>query len=111
MNNSAKPKGHRVKKFVTQDVWDMDPRGMPALKAAGVKFLRAVYLIIKGFREDECPLHASALTLSSLMAIVWRFVSYYPYLFIGAVILPGWIRKSFKRRHAPKRSEIQKEKA
>ncbi|GET30676.1 lysylphosphatidylglycerol synthase transmembrane domain-containing protein [Prolixibacter sp. SD074] len=38
---------------------------------------------------------------ASLMAIIWRFVSYYPYLFIGAVILPGWIRKSFKRHHAP----------
>ncbi|GET26974.1 lysylphosphatidylglycerol synthase transmembrane domain-containing protein [Prolixibacter sp. NT017] len=42
---------------------------------------------------------------ASLMTIIWRFVSYYPYLFIGAVILPGWIRRSFKRRHAPKKAE------
>lgn len=32
---------------------------------------------------------------SSLMTVIWRLFSYYPYLFIGAVILPGWIRASF----------------
>jgi uncharacterized protein (TIRG00374 family) len=35
---------------------------------------------------------------ASLIAIIWRFISYYPFLFIGAIILPGWIRKSFKKR-------------
>lgn len=35
---------------------------------------------------------------ASLIAIIWRFISYYPFLFIGAVILPGWIRRSFKRK-------------
>jgi uncharacterized protein (TIRG00374 family) len=35
---------------------------------------------------------------ASLIAIIWRFISYYPFLFIGAVILPGWIRKSFKKK-------------
>lgn len=29
------------------------------------------------------------------MAILWRLISYYPYLFIGAFIVPGWIRKNF----------------
>ncbi len=32
---------------------------------------------------------------NSLMTVIWRLFSYYPYLFIGAVILPGWIRASF----------------
>jgi hypothetical protein len=32
---------------------------------------------------------------TSLMTVIWRLFSYYPYLFIGAVILPGWIRASF----------------
>jgi uncharacterized protein (TIRG00374 family) len=31
----------------------------------------------------------------SLMTVIWRLFSYYPYLFIGAVILPGWIKASF----------------
>ena len=32
---------------------------------------------------------------NSLMTVIWRLFSYYPYLFIGAIILPGWIRASF----------------
>jgi len=32
---------------------------------------------------------------TSLMTVIWRLFSYYPYLFIGAVILPAWIRASF----------------
>jgi len=30
-----------------------------------------------------------------VMALVWRLVSYYPYLFIGAVILPRWLAGTF----------------
>ncbi len=32
-----------------------------------------------------------------VMALIWRLVSYYPYLFIGAVILPRWLAGKFKR--------------
>jgi len=32
---------------------------------------------------------------TSLMTVIWRLFSYYPYLFIGAIILPGWIKASF----------------
>ena len=32
----------------------------------------------------------------SIMTVIWRLICYYPYLFIGAVILPGWINRSFK---------------
>ena len=35
--------------------------------------------------------------LSSPMAVLWRLVSYYPYLIIGFIILPRWIRKHFRR--------------
>ncbi len=31
------------------------------------------------------------------LAILWRLISYYPYLFIGAVVLPRWIKKVFKK--------------
>ena len=27
------------------------------------------------------------------MALLWRMVSYYPYLFIGAIVVPRWIKK------------------
>ena len=29
------------------------------------------------------------------MAILWRLISYYPYLFIGAFLIPRWITKHF----------------
>lgn len=31
------------------------------------------------------------------MALLWRVISYYPYLFIGSIILPKWINSKFKR--------------
>lgn len=31
------------------------------------------------------------------LAILWRLITYYPYLFIGAVLLPIWIKKVFRK--------------
>jgi len=36
--------------------------------------------------------------LSPALAIIWRIISYYPYLFIGAIILPYWIRRVYFKR-------------
>jgi uncharacterized protein (TIRG00374 family) len=35
--------------------------------------------------------------LAASIGLMWRLVSYYPYLFIGAIILPRWVRKHFKK--------------
>jgi len=32
-----------------------------------------------------------------IMALIWRLVTYYPYLLIGAIITPGWLKNNFKR--------------
>lgn len=32
-----------------------------------------------------------------LLALAWRVVSYYPYLFLGVIILPAWIRRTHKK--------------
>ncbi len=32
--------------------------------------------------------------LIAALALLWRLISYYPYLFIGAIILPKWIKKT-----------------
>jgi hypothetical protein len=32
--------------------------------------------------------------LSASLGLLWRLISYYPYLFIGAIVLPRWIRKT-----------------
>jgi len=34
--------------------------------------------------------------LAPTLSILWRMLSYYPYLFIGAIILPKWIRTHIK---------------
>lgn len=31
------------------------------------------------------------------IALVWRLISYYPYLFIGAIILPRWLKRVYKK--------------
>ncbi|NVK66798.1 MAG: flippase-like domain-containing protein [Flavobacteriales bacterium] len=36
---------------------------------------------------------ATAILLAG-MAILWRLISYFPYLFIGAIVLPSWIKRT-----------------
>jgi glycosyltransferase 2 family protein len=39
--------------------------------------------------------------LAVAMALFWRMITYYPYLFIGVLLFPRWIRRKFgKRKHA-----------
>jgi uncharacterized membrane protein YbhN (UPF0104 family) len=35
---------------------------------------------------------ASAILIVGL-AVLWRLISYFPYLIIGAIILPNWLKK------------------
>jgi len=44
------------------------------------------------FSELLAPYTTSAILLAGL-AIIWRLISYFPYLFIGAIILPRWLKK------------------
>ncbi len=39
------------------------------------------------------PEYAAGIALA--MAILWRIISYYPYLIIGALLIPPWIRRKF----------------
>ncbi len=32
-----------------------------------------------------------------LIAILWRIISYYPYIFIGAILLPNWLKNEQKK--------------
>lgn len=45
-----------------------------------------------GFTKIMGSFATSALLISSL-AIVWRLISYFPYLFIGSLLLPRWLKK------------------
>ena len=35
---------------------------------------------------------------AGVIALLWRLFTYYPYLFIGIIVLPGWIRRVYLKR-------------
>lgn len=37
---------------------------------------------------------SSSAFLIAALAIIWRLISYFPYLFIGAILLPAWLRRT-----------------
>ncbi len=41
-----------------------------------------------GYLPDLAPV------LLALTAIIWRLLTYFPYLFVGAAVLPGWFRRT-----------------
>ena len=45
------------------------------------------------FLADAIPLKGLEATLS----LLWRLISYYPYLFIGVFLLPRWVRRVFTK--------------
>lgn len=53
--------------------------------------------IFSGFLGEFIPAG-----LAPSLALLWRLISYYPYLFVGAVILPVWIKRVFSRAHLRK---------
>jgi membrane protein len=65
-----KPRWRRTWRFITDDVWDIEISTLPRLRALGIRMLRVANMVFRGFRKDECALHASSLTFSTLMAIV-----------------------------------------
>ncbi len=51
-------------------------------------------LVFGGFLGEFIPAG-----LTPAMSIMWRIISYYPYLFIGAIILPGWLKRVYSQKH------------
>jgi uncharacterized protein (TIRG00374 family) len=45
-------------------------------------------IAFSGFLADLLPFG-----LAAILAVMWRLISYYPYLFIGSFLLPQWITK------------------
>jgi len=68
ISQPEKPRGTARRFF--EDIWEIDVSSLSRIRRAGVKIMRIIILVLKGFRENECPLHAAALTYNSLMAIV-----------------------------------------
>jgi hypothetical protein len=61
-------------------------------------------LILSRYISDQIPadpLIAGSISLA--IAIIWRIISYYPYLIIGALLVPGWIERKFVKPIIKKR--------
>lgn len=65
----------KAMQFIRHDLWHPEAGSESRLHAFGIEVLRVTHLVLTGVRKDNCALHASALTFSSLMAMV-------PFLFI-----------------------------
>lgn len=57
-----------------------------------------------GFAEVALPAFLGDVTglgYLAIVAVVWRLATYFPYLFMGSVVLPGWLQKTKppKKRH------------
>lgn len=48
--------------------------------------------VFKNYLSDFLPEIAG---IAIIMALLWRLLTYYPYLFIGAAMLPKWIKNKF----------------
>lgn len=81
MNTTGLP--GKIQNFFTRDLWSLEPDSLSAARRKSLKFLRVCALVFKGFREDRCPLHSSALTFISVMALV-------PFLVILFAIAKGF---------------------
>lgn len=52
-------------------------------------------IFFRDFLRDFIPNVQWAIPL----ALLWRLITYYPYLFIGAIILPRWVKRVFKKEN------------
>lgn len=53
-------------------------------------------VILSRYITDTIPVDpALAGSIAIAMAIIWRLISYYPYLLVGAIIVPGWFEHKF----------------
>jgi uncharacterized protein (TIRG00374 family) len=60
--------------------------------------------ILSRYISDAIPVDpAYVASIALAMAIIWRIISYYPYLIIGASIIPGWIQRKFIKPSAIKK--------
>ena len=81
--------------FITQMIWYSRGESMYAVTAfsptpGGSGFAE---IIFGDFFNDYI-----SKSNSFLAALIWRLITYYPYLLIGVLIIPNWIRKVLNRR-------------
>lgn len=60
----------RLRDFVGQDIWDIDPRSLTRVRLFWLHQAQLVSLVARDFMADRCMLRASALTYTTLLSIV-----------------------------------------
>lgn len=70
MRKFAEKAWREVMHFLHVDVWDSELTTLPWFRRRLAQLTRIVQLVAQGFRDDNCPLHASALTYYTLMALI-----------------------------------------
>jgi uncharacterized protein (TIRG00374 family) len=54
--------------------------------------------IFKRYLSDFIPVNALMVgSVAIVLALLWRLISYYPYLAIGAIMLPSWLKNKFNK--------------
>jgi uncharacterized membrane protein YbhN (UPF0104 family) len=53
-----------------------------------------VELIFSDYLAEFIPVAG----MVSIMAVLWRMITYYPYLFIGVFVLPRWVQRVFSKK-------------
>jgi len=71
-----------IKNFIQVELWDIEPSSLSKHHRSGLRFLQICILVVKGFKENRCPIHASSLTFTTVMAMV-------PFLVILFAIAKG----------------------
>jgi len=67
---SAHKKVQELREFWNRELWRTDINPLPPQKRFGFIGLRIIAIIIKGFKNDKCSIHAAALTNITLMSLV-----------------------------------------
>jgi membrane protein len=60
----------KARKYLTHDVWNTELSSISGVKRLAARLVRVAQLVIKGFREDDLPVHSAALTFITLIALV-----------------------------------------
>ena len=56
--------------FIHHELWEVELATVPQPRRMLLRALRTAHLVIRGVKQDNIPLHASALTLGTLISIV-----------------------------------------
>lgn len=63
-------KWNRLWRFLSHDLWVMDIYSMAGIRRTSLQLLRVLVLAARGYSKDRLPLHASALTNTTLLSLV-----------------------------------------